>query len=78
VALRSGAALIPVFALRLPDNTLLAQIEPELQLSRSGDTETDVANGMGQVVEVMERYIARNPEQWLVAVPVWNTNHDSA
>ena len=78
VALRSGAALIPVFALRLPDNTFHAQIEPELLLSRSGDNETDVANGMGQVVEVMERYIARNPEQWLVAVPVWNTNHDSA
>jgi lauroyl/myristoyl acyltransferase len=78
VALRSGAALVPVFALRLPDNTFLAKIEPALPLSRSGDTETDVARGMGQVVDVMERYIARNPEQWLVAVPVWSANHDSA
>jgi hypothetical protein len=27
---------------------------------------------MKQVVKIMERYISQRPEQWLVAVPVWN------
>lgn len=74
VALRTGAALVPAFGLRLPDNTFLVQIEPPLDLPSTGDREADVAAGMEKVVEIMERYISRNPEQWLVAAPVWPMN----
>ncbi|MFC2029148.1 lysophospholipid acyltransferase family protein [Chloroflexota bacterium] len=76
LALRTGAALIPGFVLRLPDNSYRLTLEPELELHRGSDTEADVDAGMDQVVAVMERYIARNPEQWLVAVRVWDTNHE--
>ncbi len=71
VALRTGAALVPIFALRLPDNSFLVRIEPALDLPRSGDREADVAAGMRMVVAVMERYIAEHPEQWIVGRPVW-------
>jgi lauroyl/myristoyl acyltransferase len=74
VALRTGAALIPAFALRLLDDTFLVQVEPALELPRTGDREADVAAGMKMVVSVMEQYISRHPEQWLVAVPVWPMN----
>jgi KDO2-lipid IV(A) lauroyltransferase len=71
VAMRTGAALIPVFTVRRPDETFLIQVEPPLEMPRTGDLEADVAATMKMVVQVMERYISRHPEQWLVATPVW-------
>jgi KDO2-lipid IV(A) lauroyltransferase len=63
--------LVPAFVLRLPDDTFLVQIEPEIELARTGDREADVAAGMEMVVDAMERHISRHPEQWLVAAAVW-------
>jgi len=71
VALRTGAALVPAFALRLPDNSFLVKVEPSLQLPQTGDREADVTAGVKMVVAVMERHISQHPEQWLVAAPVW-------
>jgi KDO2-lipid IV(A) lauroyltransferase len=71
VALRTGAPLVPGFGLRLPDDTFLVRIEPELELAQTGDLEADVESGMAQIVAVLERYISEHPEQWLVAVNVW-------
>jgi KDO2-lipid IV(A) lauroyltransferase len=71
MALRTGAPLIPAFALRLPDNSFRVQIEPPLELPQTGDIEADVATGMELVVEAMERHIAQHPEQWLVAQRIW-------
>jgi phosphatidylinositol dimannoside acyltransferase len=71
VALRTGAPLIPAFVLRRPDDTFVIQVEPPLDLRRTGDVEADVADGMQKVVRSMEHYIAQRPEQWLVAAPVW-------
>jgi KDO2-lipid IV(A) lauroyltransferase len=71
LALRTGAALIPAFALRLPDDTFEVRIEPPLELSQTGDRDADVIAGMEKLVSVMERYIAKHPDQWLVAAPIW-------
>lgn len=71
VALRTGAPLIPAFALRLPDDTFQVRIEPALDLLSTEDREGDVAAGMRQLVSILERYILQHPEQWLVAAPVW-------
>lgn len=74
VALRTGAALIPAFVARLPDNTFLVRVEPPLSLPQTEDQEIAVAAGMEQVVAAMERHIARYPDQWLIARPVWPMN----
>jgi len=71
IALRTGAPLVPAFVQRRPDDTFVIKIEPPLELSHSGDLEADVVDGVKKVAAVMERYISRHPEQWLVAVPVW-------
>jgi lauroyl/myristoyl acyltransferase len=71
VALRTGAALVPAFALRLPDDTFRVRIEPVLELPQTGDHEADIALGMSMVAEIMERHISEHPEQWLVAAPIW-------
>jgi KDO2-lipid IV(A) lauroyltransferase len=71
LALRTGAALVPAFATRLPGDTFKIQIEPPLELQRSADHEADIDAGMKQVARVMERHISRDPSQWLVAAPLW-------
>jgi lauroyl/myristoyl acyltransferase len=71
LALRTGAALIPGFCRRLPDNTFHARIGPAFELPNTGDGEADVTAGMKMVVEVLERAISQEPEQWLLAKPVW-------
>jgi lauroyl/myristoyl acyltransferase len=71
LARRTGAALLPAFGLRLPDNTFLAQVEPALKLPHTDDKEADLEAAMKLMVEVLERHISRHPEQWLVAQPVW-------
>ncbi|MBI2323361.1 MAG: lysophospholipid acyltransferase family protein [Chloroflexi bacterium] len=71
LALRTGAALVPAFASR-EGARLVARIEPELVLARTGDRDTDVRDGVRRWAAVLERVIARAPEQWSVFEPVWD------
>ncbi len=76
LALRTGAVLLPAFARRLADDRFLIQVEPPLEMEKTGDQEADIAAGMEQVVRIMERYIARSPDQWLIAAPLWPASAD--
>ena len=71
LALGTGAPLIPAFGLRLPGDTFIMRIGPPLELTATGDLEADLDAGLKTIVNLMERYISQNPEQWLVAAPVW-------
>jgi lauroyl/myristoyl acyltransferase len=70
LALRTGAALMPAFAHR-DGNVLRAVFEPDLELVRTGDRDTDVREGMRRWAAVLERHIRQAPEQWSVFEPVW-------
>jgi KDO2-lipid IV(A) lauroyltransferase len=70
LALRTGAALIPAFAHR-EGNVLRAVFEPELVLSRTGDRDADVREGVRRWAAVLEPHIRVAPEQWSVFEPVW-------
>jgi KDO2-lipid IV(A) lauroyltransferase len=74
LALRTGAALVPAYCLRVPDNTFKVRVEPELELQQTGDREADELAGMRKIVTSMEKVISENPEQWLVAAPIWPMN----
>jgi KDO2-lipid IV(A) lauroyltransferase len=71
LALRTGAALVPGFALR-DGEQLRAYAEPELALERTGDHDADVRAGVRRWAAVLERQVARAPEQWSVFEPVWS------
>jgi len=71
LALRTGARLALAFAVRKPDNTFEAFVEPSLELEKTGDTQRDVRAGMAKVVAVLEKYIGQHPEQWVMFQPVW-------
>ncbi len=71
LALRTGAALLPAFSLRLADNTFAAYAEPAIQLARTGNFQADVRAGVLQVAEIMEKWIGRHPEQWVMFHRIW-------
>lgn len=74
LALRTGAAIIPVFSVRKPGNRFVIYIEPPLELVDSGNRNQSVKANLENLVTIMEKYIRQYPEQWVVLEPVWG-NH---
>lgn len=72
LALRTGAAIIPVFNLRRDDGRYDVYVEPPIQVASNGNA--NVAEYMNEVIRVMEKYIKSCPEQWAVLEPVWPEN----
>ncbi|MBI4788138.1 MAG: hypothetical protein HY782_13995 [Chloroflexi bacterium] len=71
LALRTGAALLPAFSLRMPDNTFCAFAEPAVELRNTGNSAADVRAGVEQVARVMEKWIGKHPEQWVMFHRIW-------
>lgn len=71
LALRTGAELLPMFALRQADDRPIVQVEPPLELERTGNFERDVQVNVQKVVARMEDWIRRYPEQWPMFYPIW-------
>jgi lauroyl/myristoyl acyltransferase len=70
IALRTGAAFVPAFALR-EGGRLHAHIGPELELRRTGDHDADLRDGMARWVGILEHWISRAPEQWSTFERMW-------
>lgn len=70
LALRTGAALVPGSALR-DGRRLRAIVEAPIDLERTGDRDRDIREGVARWAAVLERWIARAPEQWSVFERVW-------
>jgi lauroyl/myristoyl acyltransferase len=68
---RTGAPLLPAFVERLPSDTFVVHVEPALDVPQTDDAEADIIAAMEDLVVILERYVSRHPEQWLVAAPVW-------
>ena len=70
IALRTGAALVPGFAVR-DGHRPRAVILPEIELDRTGGREANVRDGVRRWAAVLEPWIRRAPEQWSVFEPIW-------
>ncbi len=64
LALRSGAALVPVYITRGRDNTLTLTIEPEIEVQRSGDMSADNVENTMRITHWLERVVRAYPDQW--------------
>ena len=71
LALKTGAALLPAFSMRLPDNTFAAYAEPAIELRNTGDSNADIRAGVEQVARVMEKWIGQHPDQWVMFHKIW-------
>ena len=71
IALKTGAPILPVWIRRQPDNLYVAEIEEPIEVSRTGELARDIQLTTERIVEFFERIIRREPDQWLVFLPVW-------
>jgi lauroyl/myristoyl acyltransferase len=70
IAMKTGAALIPIFSRRKANGKIEINLEPSIETDDSGNG-ASLADKVKEVARVMERYIGENPEQWVVLNPVW-------
>ena len=73
LALRTGAAILPTFIIRQPDDSHRAVVEAPLALQQSGDKEQDLLVNTQRFTKVIESYIRRYPEQWIWMHERWKT-----
>jgi lauroyl/myristoyl acyltransferase len=64
LALRSGAALVPMYLVRTYGGKLRLIIEPALLLIREGNVYEDVTGNTRRIVGHLETLIGRYPDQW--------------
>ncbi len=73
MALKTGAAVVPVYNVRQPDGRYTVFFEPEIPLIRTGDMERDIEVNTALYNQAIERYVRRHPEQWFWVHRRWKT-----
>jgi len=64
MALRTGAATLPMFAIRRPDGSLVLTIGPEIERAQTEDLEKSVTATTALYTRHLEQAIRRYPDQW--------------
>ena len=65
LALKTGAAVVPVAIRRLPDDKHLITFTPALDLIRTGNEEQDIKANTQLFTQHIESFIREAPEQWV-------------
>ena len=74
LALRTGAAVLPVFAPWDKDrDRFLLKVDPPLSIERTGNEEEDVRRLTQEYTRIVEDYVQRYPDQWLWIHRRWKT-----
>jgi KDO2-lipid IV(A) lauroyltransferase len=71
LALKTGAAIVPGFMIRNPDDTFTLKIEPAVNIAVTGDSEKDLEEAVNRYKDILEDYIRRYPEQWFMFRKFW-------
>ncbi len=73
IALKTGAPLLPMGIHMQKNNTHLIEIGDEIKLETSGNTAKDRTYNTLQCSKAIEKYIIKNPTQWVWMHKRWNT-----
>ncbi len=71
--LRTGAPLVPLFCVRLPNDHHRVEILPPMRFQPTGDTQADSQGVMQALHDVLEQYVRRYPDQWLWLHDRWKS-----
>ena len=71
LAMRTGAALVPVFAHRRDGNRYEVFAEPPVELARTGDAHADLETNVCRLLQLFEPHLRSDPGQWTVLEAVW-------
>lgn len=63
-AMRTGAAIVPMFILRQGKDRHKIVIEPPIELEDHGDEKETVTVTMTKITNLIERYVRRYPHEW--------------
>jgi Kdo2-lipid IVA lauroyltransferase/acyltransferase len=74
LALRTGAPIVPVFARVEADGTITVHVEPAVAVTETGDRDADVLRVTAACTAEVERWVRRDPEQWLWMHRRWKTS----
>jgi len=75
IAMRTGAAVVPVYNLRLNGNRYEVFFEPALEII-PGNVQESLEKNMHNLAQVLERMIKTCPEQWVVLSHIWQNNRE--
>lgn len=64
LALRSGAAVVPIYMIRDSQGRLTLVIEPEMEMVRASGTKTEVKENILRITQWLERVVRSYPDQW--------------
>jgi KDO2-lipid IV(A) lauroyltransferase len=64
LALRSGAAVVPMYIVRNYQGVLELVIEPEIPMVREGKLAADIVNNTHRIADYLEALIRNFPDQW--------------
>jgi KDO2-lipid IV(A) lauroyltransferase len=72
IALKYGTPLLPVCVYRLPDDSYMAEAAPHVLAQSTGDRKADEIRVTRQLLDHIEGFIRRHPEQWHVPHRIWD------
>ncbi len=67
LARRTGAAIVPMFIVRNPDDTQTIRIHEPVFCARSNDEQRDIQDATAAFTHAIEQEIRQDPAQW-----AWN------
>ena len=71
---RTQAIIMPSFLIREKGPYHTQYVEPPLVLERTPDRELDVAKGVQDFANILEKYVSKYPEQWLWLHKRWKSS----
>jgi lauroyl/myristoyl acyltransferase len=72
LALKTEAVVAVAYCVLLPETQRYSMnLEPPMEMVRTGDADQDVRFNMRRVLDALEQIIRRWPGQWQMFVPVW-------
>jgi lauroyl/myristoyl acyltransferase len=71
LAMKTGAALLPVFMYRQPDKSFECRLFPPVTWVETGDRDSDVQCIMQKLMDTLQTVVRERPDQWYMFRPMW-------
>lgn len=76
LAMKTGAALLPIYQFRQPDTSFETIIFPAVSWNPTGDRERDVQQIMQKVMDTFQTVVRKRPDQWYMFRSMWPDDLD--
>src|SRR5579872_1402830 len=71
LAMKTGAAIVPVFTFRRPDLTFECVVFPPIPHPETGDRDRDSVSIMQKLMDALQTMVREHPDQWYMFRPMW-------